>query len=762
MIQPLISNNRFKSVAFGGLVGIVVISLGLVIAYQRYLVVVQQNQNETTQVLEIIEQNIEKTINEAYSAALLLALTVKEDGEVSDFENVGRSLVHELESVDVVQLVPGGVIRYVYPMEGNESVMGYDILEDPKTKNEVMKAAETRSIYFAGPFELKQGGLAVIGRLPVVIKDDLWGYSAVIVYFETLIKRSGIDNFSGRHAFQLSKINPNSGEEEFFLPEVKGMDFKNSANINFPEGDWVLYAHLKEGNGDLFNFYLISAISLLLGLITGYLFYDVLRKPEELERLLNEKSEELLQSREQFRKNSEVLTSVFESPNTMLIFSIDKEYKYLAFNKNHEAIVLSHGIKKEIKIGEPVLDGVPEVYRRFLKDKYDRSLNGESFEYVIEYPNAKGENRFWQNWFSPIIDKGEVVGITVFSSDITNRIDMEKELRKSEARYRTLISNTPFCIHEVNFEGKLTSINETGVKMFNMPSAEVFIGIDYPTLVGEEQSKKILPLFDEAKNGVYSEFEFSKDNRDFFSNFIPIKNELGEVTRIMGITEDITERKRSSELIQSSLREKTTLLSEIHHRVKNNLAIVSGLLELQKSEVNDERLSVYFNQSINRIISIAMVHELMYQTHDLSSVNVKDYLEMLIPAISATMQYSNKNVEFELEIKDYRLNINEAIPMGLMLNELITNSFKYAFDGDTGNKISICLSTESDRLYVKYSDNGKGFDAGIDFETPRNLGLNLIHSQLYQLEADYTVHTTDGFELEFSFTSHGKGPHSNF
>ena len=175
MSQPLISNNRFKSVAFGGLVGIVVISLGLVIAYQRYLVVIQQNQNETTQVLKIIEQNIEKTINEAYSAALLLALTVKEDGEVSDFENVGQSLVDELESVDVVQLVPDGVIRYVYPMEGNESVIGYDILEDPKTKNEVMKAAETRSIYFAGPFELKQGGLAVIGRLPVVIKDDLWG-----------------------------------------------------------------------------------------------------------------------------------------------------------------------------------------------------------------------------------------------------------------------------------------------------------------------------------------------------------------------------------------------------------------------------------------------------------------------------------------------------------------------------------------------------------------------------------------------------------
>ena len=119
---------------------------------------------------------------------------------------------------------------------------------------------------------------------------------------------------------------------------------------------------------------------------------------------------------------------------------------------------------------------------------------------------------------------------------------------------------------------------------------------------------------------------------------IPLKNEDNIVVRIMGITQDITERKKSEAFIENSLKEKTTLLAEIHHRVKNNLAIVSGLLELQKVEVDDNRLSAIFDQSINRIISIAMVHELMYNTK-IILVNVV-YLKTIFQ-ISATIRYQH-------------------------------------------------------------------------------------------------------------------------
>ena len=219
----------------------------------------------------------------------------------------------------------------------------------------------------------------------------------------------------------------------------------------------------------------------------------------------------------------------------------------------------------------------------------------------------------------------------------------------------------------------------------------------------------------------------------------------------MGITQDITERKKSAETIQNSLKEKTTLLSEIHHRVKNNLAIVSGLLQLQMNEVKDEKVTLAFEQSINRIISIAMVHELMYKSPDLSSVNVHSYLEMLIPAISAAMSDDSKNIDFNIDIEEYKLNISEAIPIGLLLNELITNSFKYAFQKNKEGNITIKLSGKENEITVLYEDNGKGFDEDKDFNTPKNLGLNLVHAQLQQLEAEHQVDTNSRFRLEFTF-----------
>ena len=232
-----------------------------------------------------------------------------------------------------------------------------------------------------------------------------------------------------------------------------------------------------------------------------------------------------------------------------------------------------------------------------------------------------------------------------------------------------------------------------------------------------------------------------------------VKNSSGEITTVMSLVEDITEKKKSEEIIENSLKEKTTLLSEIHHRVKNNLAIVSGLLQLQKNEVKDEKVTAAFEQSINRIISIAMVHELMYKSPELSSVNIHTYLDMLIPAIAAAMNDHNRNIEFKIEIDEYKLNINQAIPIGLLLNELITNSFKYAFQDQNDGYIKIELSSSEQSVTILYEDNGSGFGEESNFDKPKNLGLNLIHTQLQQLDATYKVDTENKFKLEFTFES---------
>ncbi|MCG8371939.1 MAG: PAS domain-containing protein, partial [Balneolales bacterium] len=601
----------------------------------------------------------------------------------------------------------------------------------------------------------------VIGRLPIFIDGELWGFSAVLTYLETLVELSGMESFSDRYYFQLSKNNPNTGEEEFFLPINEKIELELFQSVDFTEGDWKLYANRINSVRPLRGVFVLITIFLIGGIMVGFLFFKIFMKPFELEELLEKKSEELLKSREEFKQNSELLVSVLESPKRISIFSLDKDYNYIAFNNNHSKFVELE-FDTSVQTGVSIFSFVPKNEKTAIKARYDRALNGESFEYIRRSVSKSGNTMFWQNWYNPIRNKNrEIIGITVFSVDITENIKAEHKLEQNEKRYRTLISSSPYCIHELDRKGKLISINKAGLKMFRKEKEEEVLGLTYSALVGKKNQPIINDAVLNALSGKASEVEISARNGFYLSSFIPLKNDEGDVIKIMGITQDITERKKAEDFVENSLREKTMLLEEIHHRVKNNLAIVSGLLELQKTETGDEYLTEAFDQSINRIISIAMVHELMYKSEDLSSVNVHSYLDKLIPAISATMQNKAQNVEFDIDIDEYKLNINQAIPLGLLLNELITNSFKYAFNGRSDNRISIHLTGIKNNLLVHYADNGSGFNTDIDFNEPKNLGLNLIHAQLAQLGANYEVVTQSRFQLNFTFKVQGRGSHSN-
>lgn len=192
-------------------------------------------------------------------------------------------------------------------------------------------------------------------------------------------------------------------------------------------------------------------------------------------------------------------------------------------------------------------------------------------------------------------------------------------------------------------------------------------------------------------------------------------------------------------------------LAEIHHRVKNNLTIITCLLELQVNEISDSGSKIYFQQSINRINSIAKVHELIYESEDMTSVDIKKYLEKIVPTIQATLNSHNKQVTFLFDIPSYRLKVNQAIPLGLIFNELITNSFKYAFDEQKDGEITISMKVDGKRLAFTYKDSGPGFESEGTLRTSKSLGLMLINIQLQQLESIYTLNTNDTFELNFSF-----------
>jgi len=289
-----------------GLAGIIsflfFVFLGYFVLWQRFQILKEGELREMSNIINLVKNNVEQSLQNSYSVALSLALLVDDEGNIDNFEEIAPQLVDGNPSIDVVQMVPRGIITKVYPLEGNREVINYNILQENSVKREANKAIETRKIYFAGPFELKQGGIAVVGRLPVFIKKEFWGFSAVIIKLENLLRQSGMKKLAGgKYQFQFSKKDVVTGEEIFFLPEIKNLNKSYSKSVRLSDGDWKVYIASKNPNAILFLILPIGFLILILAAWLGWITSKVLKQPAKLQELLKKKAGELVQSELKFR-----------------------------------------------------------------------------------------------------------------------------------------------------------------------------------------------------------------------------------------------------------------------------------------------------------------------------------------------------------------------------------------------------------------------------------------------------------------------------
>lgn len=200
------------------------------------------------------------------------------------------------------------------------------------------------------------------------------------------------------------------------------------------------------------------------------------------------------------------------------------------------------------------------------------------------------------------------------------------------------------------------------------------------------------------------------------------------------------------------LREKEQLLKEIHHRVKNNLQIVSSLLNLQSDSIVDEKFLLLIKESHNRINSMALVHEMLYKSTDLSTIELKEYIELLSSSVNMSYSSPTKEIIFNYDIQTgVFLEIDMMIPIGLILNEILSNSFKYAFEGKKKGVISISLKREKDGLNLIVCDDGIGLDKKFDIKKQGSLGMQLIHMLSEQIDATMKVSSENGTCYDITF-----------
>ncbi len=240
-------------------------------------------------------------------------------------------------------------------------------------------------------------------------------------------------------------------------------------------------------------------------------------------------------------------------------------------------------------------------------------------------------------------------------------------------------------------------------------------------------------------------YSYNKANESFIADLEKTNNEI----------------KEQDELLKQSLFEKNIMLQEIHHRVKNNLAVVSGLLELQSYNIDNSEFRYILSKCTNRIMSIAKVHEMLYESSDYSNIPFDKYVKELANIVASNMNKEDKIINFDFDIQVETLNVNHGVPLGVIFNELITNSIKYGFVNSEDNLISISVCKSGENLKVMYLDNGVGIE---DFETTsrKSLGFTLIHSLMSQIEAIYEYDTLDKFQLSFEFPiTQNTGPYQN-
>jgi two-component sensor histidine kinase len=243
----------------------------------------------------------------------------------------------------------------------------------------------------------------------------------------------------------------------------------------------------------------------------------------------------------------------------------------------------------------------------------------------------------------------------------------------------------------------------------------------------------------------------AEDGRVFYRDYFPLSVDE-DCQYHLWRYEEITERKRSEERTRASLKEKEVLLKEIHHRVKNNLQVISSLLNLQATQIRDKETAQVFRDSQSRVKAMSLVHERLYQSSDLARIDFAGYVQDVTSHLLRSYQSGPRGVRLRVDVEPVSLNIDTAIPCALIINELVSNALKYAFPNGRDGEIRIRMNhTEADDLNLSISDNGIGFPAGVSWERTDSLGLQLVRSLTDQLNGSIQCQLDKGAKFDIRF-----------
>ncbi|HEV8482529.1 MAG TPA: PAS domain S-box protein [Blastocatellia bacterium] len=445
--------------------------------------------------------------------------------------------------------------------------------------------------------------------------------------------------------------------------------------------------------------------------------------------------------------------------NPSFVFAKDGEGHFTLVN---QALAEAYGTSVERLLGKTDADFNPskkevELFRRdelevmhTLKEKFIP-------EEVIT--DAAGKVRWLQTIKRPILSvDGTANQLLGIATDITARKEAESALRQSEERFRQIAENIRevFWITEPG-DNKLVYISPAYEEVWGRSCRSLSdVSHTWIDTVHPDDRARLVEAAVTVQAGVQYDMEYRIVRPDGEVRWVrdrafPVVNAAGEVYRVAGIADDVTERKQALEQLTNSLQEKEVLLKEIHHRVKNNMQVITSLLSLQSRTIKDEQAFSVFQDSQNRVKSMALIHETLYQSKDLSRINFAEYLEKLVAHISRSYRLRPEAVKITSSVDHVSLPIDMAVPCGLIINELASNSLKYAFPADLRGAVNITFRRAEAEYLLSVSDTGVGLPADFDPEKGKSLGMKLVRMLTGQLggELKYSNGVGTTFEIRF-------------
>jgi PAS domain S-box-containing protein len=479
------------------------------------------------------------------------------------------------------------------------------------------------------------------------------------------------------------------------------------------------------------------------------------------------------------QREQEFRTLAEHSPG--IITRFDRQLRYTYVNPAIEQVL---GLAPPEFIGKTSRELGLSNYITFpLECRLQRIFNtGQAESSKFGFPTPNGD-RYYQCQLVPeFADDGSVCSVLGITIDVTQlkhaeerlkQLNEELELRvhqrtqalvqsqtalqESERRLQAIIDSSPVCIYVKDLQGRYTLVNQLCAAKKHLEPQIMFGKTDIdlvPRKLAEQwqaQDREVLKL--EKAIEFEEVVAINERSETYLTLKFPLVDGTGSPYAVCGISTNITERKLVENQILASLQQKDLVIQEIHHRVKNNLQIVSSLLTLQGRSTNDKTTSQLFKDCQNRILSIALIHEQLYRSRDLTAINMAEYIRNLADQIVVSYQNSSQATELHLDLAEVFLNLDTALPCGLLINELLSNSLKYAFPQQEKGRINIqiYLEEKENKIVLVVGDNGVGLPPRFDFRQSQSLGLRLVCDLASQLKGTITLLPEQGTTFRLTF-----------